>query len=65
MGKEFFALTLYYLKKRIDMKKQKKAHLEKKNGASYALFEFFWTLMIYRRSSNQFDCRFCLRILVD
>ncbi|KAF3659640.1 hypothetical protein FXO37_13875 [Capsicum annuum] len=40
-GKEPFGLTLNYLKKKIDLTKQKEAYI-KRNNASYALYGFPW-----------------------
>lgn len=47
MEKEVFCIDIDYLnKKKIDIKNKKK-HLKKENNASYALFGFPWTFMVY------------------
>ncbi|KAM3378938.1 hypothetical protein P3S68_011351 [Capsicum galapagoense] len=45
-GKETFQLTMDYLKKKSDLKKQKKV-FDEKHKASYALFGFPWAFMIW------------------
>ncbi|KAM3281492.1 hypothetical protein P3S67_028514 [Capsicum chacoense] len=44
-GKETFQLTMDYLKKKIDLKKQKKV-FDEKQKASYALFRFPWAFIV-------------------
>ncbi|KAM3357134.1 hypothetical protein P3S68_023848 [Capsicum galapagoense] len=45
-GKEIFQLTMDYLKKKSDLKKQKEV-FDEKQKASYALFGFSWAFMIW------------------
>ncbi|KAM3375241.1 hypothetical protein P3S68_013955 [Capsicum galapagoense] len=45
-GKKTFQLIMDYLKKKTDLKKQRKV-FDKKQKASYALFEFSWASMIW------------------
>ncbi|KAM3199455.1 hypothetical protein P3L10_031815 [Capsicum annuum] len=45
-GKEIFQLTMDYLKKKSDLKKQKKV-FDEKQKTSYALFGFPWAFMIW------------------
>ncbi|KAM3237127.1 hypothetical protein P3L10_012156 [Capsicum annuum] len=45
-GKEIFQLTMDYLKKKSDLKKQKEV-FDEKQKASYALFGFPWAFMIW------------------
>ncbi|PHU29076.1 hypothetical protein BC332_01169 [Capsicum chinense] len=45
-GKEIFQLILDYMKKKSDLKKQREVFDEKKK-ASYALFRFSWTFMVW------------------
>ncbi|XP_047253827.1 uncharacterized protein LOC124887958 [Capsicum annuum] len=45
-GKETFQLTMDYLKKKSDLKKQKEV-FDEKQKASYALFGFPWAFMIW------------------
>ena len=44
-GKETFQLTMDYLKKKSDLKKQKEV-FDEKQKASYALFGFPWAFMV-------------------
>ena len=45
MGKETFQLTMDYLKKKSDLKKQKEV-FDEKQKASYALFRFPWAFIV-------------------